>query len=149
MMDRKEAGFTLLELLVVVGIIGVLAAIAMPAYNAYRDRAKAAVVASELRYFASAFYAYYTDELEFPEDNHEEIPDGMEDLLPVQFTRETIIGGRYNWEGPDQYSYAGIAISGNPDADLIAIVDRVIDDGSLTTGRFQRMSNGRPTYILE
>ncbi len=58
---KREAGFTLLELLVVIGIIGVLASIAIPQFNAYRQRAFDARAKSDLRSAANAQDAYYID----------------------------------------------------------------------------------------
>ncbi|MGI9548455.1 MAG: type IV pilin protein, partial [Bdellovibrionales bacterium] len=51
----KQRGFSLIELLVVVGIIGVLAAVAIPAYQKYQRKAEVGVVQNTLSQVSKAF----------------------------------------------------------------------------------------------
>jgi len=57
----EEAGFTLVELLVVMAIIGVLISIAVVAYLGFSDRADSAVARANVRTVVPAMTAYYTE----------------------------------------------------------------------------------------
>lgn len=59
---RKKAGFTLIELMIVVAIIGILAAIAIPAFIGYVRRSKTSEAASNLKNLFTAAAGYYNQE---------------------------------------------------------------------------------------
>jgi type IV pilus assembly protein PilA len=63
---NRNAGFTLLELLIIIAILGILAAIAIQNIGLYRARSIDASMRSDLRNAAMAMESYYGEFLAYP-----------------------------------------------------------------------------------
>ena len=66
---KKQQGFTLIELMIVVAIIGILAAIAIPAYQDYTIRAQVSEGLNLSGGAKAAVTEYYQDRGTMPADN--------------------------------------------------------------------------------
>ncbi len=86
--DRREfllddAGFTLLELMIVMVIIGVLATIAIPAYVANVKHAREAVLREDLHTLRSAVDQYTYDKAKAPTSLDDLVTSGYMKVMPV------------------------------------------------------------------
>lgn len=66
--QKKQQGFTLIELMIVVGIIGILSALAVPAYKSYVIKTEANAGVSIPRALLTNIDMYIQEEGSFPED---------------------------------------------------------------------------------
>ena len=150
-----RSGFTLLEIMIVVAIIGLLAAIAVPSFVRAREQSQATRVANDLVKFSDAFDLYAMEQGRYPADTHVVLPAGMAAYINQANWDDCVIGGSFNWEGPSwgeggTYDYAGIALfETTAPVSMLRAIDKIIDNGDLSLGRFRLMSNGRYTYLLE
>ena len=86
----RDAGFTLLELMIVMVIIGVLATIAIPAYVANVKHAREAVLREDLHTLRSAVDQYTYDKAKAPTSLDDLVTSGYMKAMPKDpFTQRT------------------------------------------------------------
>ncbi|MDQ6963555.1 MAG: prepilin-type N-terminal cleavage/methylation domain-containing protein [Mariprofundales bacterium] len=61
-LNKREQGFTLIELMIVVAIIGILAAIAIPQFSAFKEKAQNAKAISDLGSITTAEEVKYNED---------------------------------------------------------------------------------------
>jgi prepilin-type N-terminal cleavage/methylation domain-containing protein len=135
----RPAGFTLVEIMIVVVIIGLLAAMAIPAFQRSRQRSQAARLTNDFRQFDSAFQRYLLENGAAPPASTGPgvVPAGMAGYLPTAFTLPSPLGGSYMWSGPS----SNIVLLGTSASDsVMTMVDTALDDGNLATGDFTKFS---------
>ena len=129
----RTAGFSLVEIMVVVLIISVLATIALPSFIRIQRRSRTAAIQNDFRTFAAAFDTYAQEHGGWPAEAATAIiPTGMDQRLNVAaWQRKTPMGGQYDWEGNQlhfgtRYA-ASIAIKATASAPLALDVNQLVD----------------------
>jgi general secretion pathway protein G len=90
---RDEAGFTLVELLVVMSILATLLAISLPNYKVSIIQAKEAVLREDLYRIREMLDRYYVDKGQYPVSLEALVEEGYLKKIPVD-----PIGGGTEWE---------------------------------------------------
>ena len=148
--SRHNRGFTLVEIMIVVGIIGLLAVIAIPAFVKARIQAQNTAFANDLRIAVQGIEMYTIDNGTYPPDANHGVkpPEAAEYLTKVDW-EETPIGGYWDWERDVFGIVAGVSVW-RPERDdgQMQAIDALVDNGDISSGSFQKKS-GRYTYIIE
>ena len=150
---RRNAAFTLVEIMIVVAIIALLVAIAVPSFMRSRQRSQNAKFINALRVGSDAveLYAMENNGKYPPDVSRGVVPPLLASYLDPTFdwTALTPIGGRWDWEFNVLGITAAIAVV-DPPADAVRMteIDRAYDDGNLTAGRFQRLAADRYAVII-
>lgn len=150
---KRNAGFTVVELMIAVAIIADICIIALPSYDRARRSAQNARFASDLRVATAAFEMYAAENSRYPaEAAVGQLPPAMDQYLRgISWGATNSIGGRWDWDYQQGYATAAVCVELPIDADPLQMVDidTRIDNGILSTGVFRERSARRYAFIIE
>lgn len=138
--EVNKKGFTLVEIMIVVGIIAVLCALALPSFLKARLNSRASAEKNDLRILEAAFQLYAMEHHGFPAATWTPgvLPTGMSAYVKGDiWSQPSPIGGSYAWKlnGTSGVTNYYISLSGGVDQEAWDILDKDLDDGNPATGK--------------
>jgi prepilin-type N-terminal cleavage/methylation domain-containing protein len=138
---RRRAGFTFIEMLIVMIIVGLLSSVAVPKYIDLKRRASTTRVVGDINAVRVAALSFYADSGYFPgEADAGEIPDNMVKYLPIGFTFH-----RPGWTL--DYEYWDIGQSPFSNSTSIVAVAVIPEDPKLAESTFTMLGRGVPAFV--
>ena len=113
----KESGFSLVELMIVVGIIGILATMAMPKFQEFQSKAKMAEAKTSLSHLYTMQHSYFLENDEYQDFSEINFGNGCsneesEELgFEIEPCTKQVPRYAYSTTGADEASFDGLAQS--------------------------------------
>jgi prepilin-type N-terminal cleavage/methylation domain-containing protein len=149
---KTPAGFSLLEIMIVVVILGLLGAMGIIAFQHNRNRVMASALGADLRVYRDAVDQCLMDTGQY----NLGAPAGqLSDLLKPyirlgNWTSPTPVGGKWVVDSQLDGISLSVGVEGFTASSVaIELADRLFDDGNLTTGRMRLIGSGKLIYIVE
>lgn len=148
---RPRAGFTLIEIMVVVVIIGLLASLALPTFRRVRLRAMSQRYLNDVRQIRDGAERYAMEHGNFPPNGTAGLHADLRGYIPDSLFNSTTtpLGGVWDWDYQQSGLTAAVSVY-QPTAsdDQLRDIDRSIDDGDLATGLF-RKANSKAIFVVQ